>query len=110
MSKQETVFRATGSVFLDPDECGSVIQWHVRTTAQAPNAPDYPKKGSSDISGEIVLSDCSRIIRWSLGDSEPLAKLDRAIACLRQTRAAVAAALSAEKKARKRLGITNGDE
>lgn len=104
-TKLETVFRANGSVFLDPDECGSVIQWHVRTTAQAPNAPDYPKNGTAGVSGEIVLSDCSRLIRWSLSDPEPLAKLDRAIGCLRTARRALSAALRAEKKARKQLGI-----
>lgn len=110
MTKEEKVFNATGSAFLDPEECGSVIQWHVRATAQAPNDPDYPKKGTASVDGDIVLSDCSRMIRWSLSDPNPLVKLDRAIACLRAARAAVAKAEREESRARKRLNITQGDE
>lgn len=42
-----------GSVWLDPEDCGSLVAWHISRDTR------------SYTSGEILLTDCGRTIRWS---------------------------------------------
>lgn len=106
--KAETIVEAQLGVFLDLKNCGSSVQWHVEATATPPDPPaatDYYRDGCFDISGEIVITDCNRTIRWSLSDDKPLEKLDRAIDALQACRRALKSAIDARPRVCRRLGI-----
>lgn len=78
----------TVCVPLDPDDCGSVIHGYVRFPELY--RTHYGKKlWDIEQSASISLSDCNRVIQWSLsGGSEGfnIEKLDNAIGALQKMR------------------------
>jgi hypothetical protein len=84
---------------LDPDDCGSVISGFVRypeiETYSHGKKEQYIEYGAS-----LALSDCSRVINWSLSaeNSYDLDKLDRAIAALMEMRKNMSEAETLRKK------------
>jgi hypothetical protein len=74
---------------LDPDDCGSVISGYVRYPELIQK--DYGKKlWYINTSASASLSDCSRVIQWSLsgsgGTEYNTVKIDRAIEALQKLR------------------------
>lgn len=102
---------------LDPDDCGSVISGYVRFPELTQNA--YGKRlWSMQHGAEISLSDCSRVIKWQMSDTDGynLAKLDLAIGALMKMREFMLQAqkdverMEAEMKARNKILDPKGSE
>jgi hypothetical protein len=89
----------TVCVPLDPDDCGSVISGYVRY----PEIDTYShgkREQYVEYNANMSLSDCSRVIQWSLTGNEEfnLDKLDRAISALMELRKYMAEAEALRKK------------
>lgn len=79
-----------GGTFLDPQNCGSTVQWAVGAELQSGyRKADEDKFVAAVVYGQIAMTDCNRRIEWSLSDEFALSKLDRAIAALKAARKAL---------------------
>jgi hypothetical protein len=85
---------------LDPDDCGSVISGYVRY----PELYRYShglKLWSVNHGASVTLSDCNRVIQWSLSDDGyNFAKIDAAISALTKLRQYMVEAEADLKRAR----------
>jgi hypothetical protein len=98
---------------LDPDDCGSVISGYVRY----PELKQYThgkKFWRIENSASVSLSDCNRVIQWSLDCSDEgdtpgfnAVKLDRAITALMKLREYCFEANEAYKEAHKTMRERN---
>lgn len=105
MSADKTVilFTRSGQAFLDPEEVGSAIQYRINV------------KETNYVSGSlfahrnasISLSDCSRWITWDLESDTAQAKLDQAIAILKQAKIDLRRADAIFADAEKRVAAWN---
>ena len=72
-------------VFIDPEECGSSVGYHLTLS-------EFTSKNSSPefyVSATVVLADCNRKIDWSFADLEAnknIEKIDAAIGMLQEFR------------------------
>lgn len=79
MSKRIDLYKKQSGRFLRPGDVGSTILWHV-TAYLAPRG--YGKNKDTlipHLQAECSLSDCSRMISWSMGEKGDIVKLDGAI-------------------------------
>lgn len=85
---------------LDPDDCGSVISGYVRY----PELERYShgqKFWHVNFGASVTLSDCNRVIQWSLCDEDyNFAKIDAAISALTKIRQYMVDAQAELKRAR----------
>lgn len=92
----------TVCVPLDPDDCGSVIHGYVRFPELYQR--NYGKKlWEMEYNATVSLSDCNRVINWSLNGTDELniEKLDRAISALTDLRKFMVEATTEVKKLEK---------
>jgi hypothetical protein len=100
----------TVCVPLDPDDCGSVIHGYVRFPELVQR--NYGKKvWETEHQASVSLSDCNRVIQWSLTDDGDgnfnIDKLDIAIAALTDMRKFMAEANAELKKLNKERARLN---
>jgi len=111
MTKEVELLAESGGVFLDPAHVGSSIQWRIKLTARPKDSKG--KGGYATVDGQVSISDCDRLVKWSLdswsSDDHGLTKLDRAIAELRRVRNLVARAQRLQTKYKKFHGIEDDE-
>lgn len=91
----KVLFKKQGGRFLQPGSVGSSIQWHVRTVQDKRGYGKNPNALRTELSGEVHLTDCTKMIVWSAADEDCLTKLDEAITELIAAREALAKAVKA---------------
>lgn len=109
MSNYKVLFAKQGGAFVDPAAVGSSIQWRVTykfRLADPTRKEEWTRRAADATSCELAISDCSRVIDWSIGvDVNSLYKLDNAIRELTACRAALAKALAVRNKTRAKNGL-----
>lgn len=103
-------FMAHGARFIDPTQCASAVAWCIDVTVRPPQPEkkhEYDRKGRSDLTAKVILTECGRQVSWALDDDhhdDPagggVAKLDAAIAELTTCRAALVEAVAVHERKR----------
>ncbi len=110
-----TLFVRSGGSFIDPENVGSGVNWRISVEGSKPKPPEpgekktYRSGGYVSVDGDVALSDCGRVINWSLSDATALEKIDNAIAELQRARRAMSSALRAADKFRTVHGIKDDE-
>lgn len=109
MSSFQKLVVKQGGRFIDPTSVGSSIQWRVTYSARTADRTrtwEHDRSAADTDDCELALSDCSRVINWSIEPgADSLAKLDAAIAELTACRKALAHTITVRERIRKKLGI-----
>lgn len=115
MSKTIKHIAVSGGAFLNPLHVGSSVQYRLTLDSVPPYTSENGKlrEGSIDLSGQVTLTDCDRMIKWSIGDYTEAdcgeGKLNAAIAVLQEVRHALRAAKIKKHKLEKEYNIKDED-
>jgi hypothetical protein len=92
-----TEFLRHAGRFIDPEDCGSGVNWRMKVEMEPPRFKDGKKQydGYVRTEGSIALSDCGHVIHWAVGgdDVASIDKIDNAIAELQACRRALVQAV-----------------